>query len=243
MSAGDDLGTLTLTRFNGTAVYRLASAEVRVYRFRDVTELEFAVRAAEGAVQAPADPDFDTTVAPHAHVTVLLDQVDPAALAGRRFTVPGGYGTPDFHRVSNFYLHEHEPLSNNVVEVLGGDPTGYRVRWTAATADPDVYDGSAPDARVVVEGTFRLGPVRDVPYTRARADADPRFGWHAVGLFGGSAAGLAVAWVTEWGWLCAGAAVGGLVGFWVGDQIGNRIFKRRMVARYEAPVPGSGGGQ
>jgi hypothetical protein len=29
VSAGPDIGTLTLTRFNGTAVYRLASAEVR----------------------------------------------------------------------------------------------------------------------------------------------------------------------------------------------------------------------
>lgn len=201
-------GKLILRRFNGETVFPLETAELDVTRYRDVVELHFLVRAAES----------DDGVRPGASVSVLLEQFDPASLAGSRFAVPAGYDERHHHQLSNFYYFEHEPLLNNAIEVTAISGRTVRVRWTATTADVDYYDGSKPDAGIEIEADFHLREPSTVERTLRDANRNPQDRLVAISLLAGGVAGALLMWNTHWLPVWMGAVLGALVGFTVASK-------------------------
>ncbi len=150
-----EIGRFVLHRFNGDEIYRLKSAAIQLAQYEGRPRLTFAVETEEEAIQtSPDTADFPTT--PNAEASVILDHFDKEHLVGRQFLVPTGYDEKFGDYVAMLYYYEHDDLNNNVIEVLDRDGDSFHVRWTATATDVNYYDGSKPDAKIVIEGLFVL---------------------------------------------------------------------------------------
>ncbi len=138
----DGYNTLTFHHPDGDEVFALQSATLTAIRHPDEVELSFYVRG-EGWIEGRRQLT-------NAEVSVFLPDFDPAALAGRRFEVPRSYDEEREDHVSCVYYFEHNDLNQNVVEVVGREAGGYRVRWSGVMGD----DGDGALSRVVIDAVF-----------------------------------------------------------------------------------------
>jgi hypothetical protein len=216
-----EIGTLTLETASGSQSYRLRSADSFVYRYLDLYELNFLVRTEEN------DQGFSA----RASLSILLELGDSLELSERSFVVPTGWDERHRHRLSNFYLHEHEPLRDSRLEIRSSDPTRIKADWSAVVSDNEVYDGTAPDTKVRIEAVFTRHPEQTIPYRLIQINTDPRLFRQGIGLISGFAMGGLLALMTGWLPWFGGSAIGGLLGFGIGNHSGEREFMRRLHLR------------
>jgi hypothetical protein len=157
-------GTLTFHHPDGDEVFALQSATLKTIRHPGEVELFLYVR---GAGQVGGRRQLT-----NAEVSVFLPEFDPATLAGRRFEVPRSYADEREDHVSSVYYFEHNDLNRNVVEVVGREGGGYRVRWSGVMGD----DGDEAVSRVVIDAVFAF-TTRDAG---AEPDATPNRGGEVI---------------------------------------------------------------
>jgi hypothetical protein len=146
-------GTFTF-RFRGSdEVYRVKSATLSVKRTEEGVELFFYVRTEKGTIGPPREGYLAT--APNAEVLVCVDDFDPDGLVGQTFRVPVSYDAVRKDHVAAFYYHEHDDLSDNVVEIISRDRKKVHVRWTAKAHRVQTY-GTDNTTPVVIDAWFEL---------------------------------------------------------------------------------------
>jgi hypothetical protein len=136
----DGPGTLTFHHPDGDEVFALQSATLTAIRHPGEVELSFYVRG-EGHFGGRRQLT-------NAEVSVFLPAFDPAGLVGRRFEVPWSYDEGREDHVSCVYYFEHNDFNRNVVEVVGREGSGYRVRWSG------VMGSDEGGSRVAIDAVF-----------------------------------------------------------------------------------------
>jgi hypothetical protein len=149
----DGPGTLTFHHPDRDEVFALQTATLTALRHPGEVALCFFVSGA-GLV----DGRRQLT---NAEVTVFVPEFDPSELVGRRFEVSRSYDDERRDHVSCVYYFEHNDLNRNVVEVVGREGGGYRVRWSGVMGD----DEGQSVSRVVIDAVFA--------FTTRGADAEP----------------------------------------------------------------------
>jgi|GEM_PF-4430700 len=79
-----------------------------------------------------------------------------ALLTGKAYSLSHGIDPISGEELTNFYYYEHAPVHEVVVTVVERFPDRAHLRLEGITPDPVVYDGSAPPAKIVIDGVFTL---------------------------------------------------------------------------------------
>jgi hypothetical protein len=146
-------GSFILHRFNGDETYRLQSGVMWASKEEGRITLWFEATADEDGAQRLPDT-AEMGMVPYAEVAVALADLDPDALAGRRFSAPEPYVEELGGRIALLEYCDQNDLRDNEIEILRREGDRFHVRWTGITPDVNHYDGSKPDTRVEIEGEF-----------------------------------------------------------------------------------------
>jgi len=162
------VGKFLLHRFNGDEEYEVERATILAVHDEDGFRLWF--EAETDGVCLKSLPDTESLRGrPKAEVAVGLKKVEPARLAGKRFSVPAAYDEEIDDHVASVYYVEHQDLDDNEIEVIARDGDVFQVRWTGTTTDVNYYDGSKPRTRVEIVAAFKF---KDMAKWSAAAQSD-----------------------------------------------------------------------
>ena len=149
------VGKFVLHRFNGDEEYEVERATILALHEEDGFRLCF--EAETDGVCLKSLPDTESLRRrPKAEITIGLKKVEPARLAGRRFSVPSAYDKEIEDHVASIYYVEHEDLDDNEIEIVARDGDVFKVRWIGTTTDVSYYDGSKPRTRVEIVAAFKF---------------------------------------------------------------------------------------
>jgi hypothetical protein len=149
------VGKFVLHRFNGDEQYEVQRATILALHDEEGFRLWF--EADTDGVCIKSLPDTECLHrSPKAEVAVGLNKVEPAQLAGKKFSVPTAYDERIDDFVASIYYVEHEDLDDYEIEVVARDGDLFQVHWTGTTTDVSYYDGSKPRTRVDIVAAFKF---------------------------------------------------------------------------------------
>ena len=152
-----EIGTLTLHRYNGDEIYAVSSAKIATAEgeYENEIAVSFEVETAKTPLEITSDAQ-EPYHNPSAEWNLTCSEFDLDESVGRTFSIPEG--DPEGEWLARLYYFEHEPIDNNLIEILAYDGDYLTVRITGTAMDVNIYDGSVPPTTVVLEARF---PVKE----------------------------------------------------------------------------------
>jgi hypothetical protein len=152
-----EIGTLTLHRYNGDEIYAVSSAKIGTYEGEYENEIfvSFDVETDKTPLKISTDAE-EPYHHPSAEWNLALPEFNLPAMVGNIYSILNGDNDGEW--LARLYYFEHEPIDDNVIEVLAYDGNYLTVRITGTAVDVNIYDGPVPPTTVVLEARF---PVKE----------------------------------------------------------------------------------
>ncbi|MDJ1468971.1 hypothetical protein QNI19_04350 [Cytophagaceae bacterium DM2B3-1] len=159
MNNKENLGTLTLKRFNGDEIWNITEGEFSISPRDNYYLLNIWVTSSGDLIMKPTndnireeEEDSDERIHPRIELQTKLSQEQYQNFIGKSFgflieEVPEE--TDD--NFSNFYYHAHEETYSNQITILKKEADRYHIHSISSATDLNFYDGSKPDNEIIID--------------------------------------------------------------------------------------------